>query len=142
MDGSEINNILFQALKGVTQLGEQGEATKRALLLTMEAAVKMEQPDERAAKEQLKLEARAAREEAARLFRAGQFCMHMMARQIVIMKALVVQDYATKKMEETATEIAEWASQLRTAGNALARLNLPECRKCDGTWKRRSAASR
>ena len=45
MDGSEINNILFQALRGVTQWGEQGEATKKALLLAIEAAAEIGRPD-------------------------------------------------------------------------------------------------
>jgi len=50
MDGSEINNILFQALRGVAQWGEQGEATKKALLLAIEAAAEIGRPDGKAKK--------------------------------------------------------------------------------------------
>jgi hypothetical protein len=32
MDGSEINSVLFQALRGVTRLGQQGAAAKNFLI--------------------------------------------------------------------------------------------------------------
>ena len=44
MDGSEISGILFQALKEATRLGQQGAATKKALLLAIAAAAKIGQP--------------------------------------------------------------------------------------------------
>jgi len=97
-DGSEISSVLFQALRGVTQLGEQGEATKKALLLAIEAAAKMGRPNREAAREPLELGAGATgepREEAARLARVVHHCFNMMARQVVSIKVLIEQGYAT-----------------------------------------------
>jgi len=50
-DGSEINSILFQALKGATRLGQQGADTKKVLLLAIEAAAKIGQPGKEAGAE-------------------------------------------------------------------------------------------
>ena len=132
MDGSEINSILFQALRGVAQLGGRGEATKKALLLATEAAAEIRRPDGEAAMEQAELEARAAREpleEAAHLSRTGRHCYDMLARQVIHMKVLIEQGYVT---EETTAEIAKWLGQLGATATTLAFLKLPECP--EGKW--------
>ena len=129
MDGSEINNILFQALRRVTQMGEQGEAIKRALLLAIEAAAEMKRPDEKAAKEQVGSEARAAKgplEEAAQLSETGRQCHGMLDRLTRHVKMLIRQgreDETTRWIEE----IAKWCGQLEATAAALALLKLPRC---------------
>ena len=62
MDGNEISGILFQALRGATRLGQEGEATKKALLRAIEAAAEMGRPSEKTVMEILKLKAEAKRE--------------------------------------------------------------------------------
>ena len=52
IDRSKISSILFQALREATQLGQQGAAMKKALLLAVEAAAKIGQPSEEAAAEE------------------------------------------------------------------------------------------
>ena len=130
MDENGINSILFQVLRGVNKWGEQGEATKKALILAMEAAAKMGQPNQKAAMERLEPEAGATedpRKEAARLAGIIRHCYDMMAGQVVVIKGIIEQGHAAKEMAETARKIDGWAGHLKTAGTALTRLDLSGC---------------
>ena len=130
MDENGINSILFQVLRGVAQWGEQGEATKKALILAMEAAAKMGQPNQKAAMERLEPGAGATedpREEAARLAGIIRHCYDMMASQVVVTKGIIEHGRAAKEMAETAKKIKGWAGHLKTAGTTLTRLDLSGC---------------
>jgi hypothetical protein len=90
----------------------------------------MGRPDEEAAVEQVELGAGATEEpmeEAARLARTVRHCFNMMARQVVTVKVLIGQGYATEELREAAVKFDGWISQLGAAGTALALLDLSEC---------------
>ena len=83
MDGSKIGSILFQALKEVARLGQQGAATEKALLLAMTAAAKIGRLSEEAAEGLVEPKAEEEQmKEAARLAGAVRRCFNMLTDQI------------------------------------------------------------
>jgi len=126
MDGNEISGILFQALRGVTRLGQEGEATKKALLRTIEAAAEIGRPSKKTV---MKAEAKGEPgEEAAPQAETLHHWYDMLANRLVTLKRLIRERrYTAEEMEEMGKTIEACVGYLKTTGAKLAFINQPEC---------------